>query len=239
MRKFVLLAILLVAISVSITFQQAQAEGENKVYLPLILSPIMEFNPYPDGDFPGTPVRITGPKIVETWSGPWAQCRIFKLDSGSTFDWPYNGHIFSFQTQAELNQRYTSHRDAFLTKAGNENCLEGIPVAPPMPTATSTHEPTATPLPTVTLMPTATPVPTLVPPTEGEFPGTTGDFSIIEWWDGGTNCGIFMSDSPYSYDRFGHFWSYSSAVQRDIIYPAHLASFLNKPENANCIEGQP
>ncbi len=77
------------------------------------------------------------------------------------------------------------------------------------------------------------------PVTSGQFPGTVTGPAIVQWWDGGSACGLFRlaEGETFTYDGLGTWWQFPSetgAVER---YPAHRAEYFNS--NQGCHEGKP
>lgn len=69
-------------------------------------------------------VTIKGPAIVE-WA--YQGCGIFELHQGNTFRWSYGGHYWLYSDQQSADAAYPSHKAAYLSKPGNEDCTERQP----------------------------------------------------------------------------------------------------------------
>lgn len=67
--------------------------------------------------------------------------------------------------------------------------------------------------------------------------------AIVEWFQASSGaCGIFKIDNGNSFVQdglLGFWWRLSSQQELNDAYPIHLDAYFAKPENAECIEGQP
>ena len=74
---------------------------------------------------------------------------------------------------------------------------------------------------------------------EGDLPGDVAGPAIVQWWDGGANCGIFaLADGDsFNYDAHGHWWRLDSQTALEMRYPEHKAEYLTA--NPSCTEALP
>jgi hypothetical protein len=78
------------------------------------------------------------------------------------------------------------------------------------------------------------------PVATGQFPnGSVQGSAIVQWWDGGSQCGIFLlrEGETFTYREQGTWWQFSSQEAADARYPAHRSEYFTS--NQGCHEGKP
>jgi hypothetical protein len=78
------------------------------------------------------------------------------------------------------------------------------------------------------------------PVATGQFPnGSVQGPAIVQWWDGGSQCGIFLlrEGETFTYERQGTWWQFSSQEAAAARYPAHRTEYFTS--NQGCHEGKP
>lgn len=67
-------------------------------------------------------------------------------------------------------------------------------------------------------------------------------WAIVEWWGGNAqaSCGIaIVVEGTFYWPYSGHWWSFNSQAELDAVAAQHVANFLAKPQNAECVASWP
>lgn len=133
------------------------------------------------------------------------------------------------QTEAKVEKKPTATKAATVASPSpslglNLGVTPVIPVSQTQATVSATRTPA---LPKETVAPAITSAAEGVV-SEGSFPGELLGPGYCEWWNGGSQSGIWVIRSGESlyYSGYGHWWRVDSDATLDRLYPSHRDNFL-------------